>query len=663
VDKQFSGSPVGGPGSALYTCPTFSECRLAARAVRDAPHWREVRSVARPRAVSGIIREYLPLSAMLYVAGREGRLVWRSVDEFVLLQPPAYHAREWALSPLGRTWLGRVNRQRSLLTFAAIPMLLLLLALPSVFIPHVGILLVVSLGLAAMSSVAVHFIFGLIYQTYCLAIRMGLPLGRPDPAHEDDAKSHHWTATLLHSRDPGHVDALLKEALARAAEISARVFKPDSADGTLVLMSFRRAVTTPDARRAISLSTNAATGPVEDPIYVISEGSHFEPPRPEAKKPIAFMPAFLAVIPIYIVVTARVVADTEQKQCHTTALCAHRPRTWLAAASWLTNYMLWRPTDLTPATFQARTLGDTARLLPPTFACCIVVALTSQLRYQQNRRNLRYSDIKKDIEARMRILILVALEVERDAVINAVSEVNGGAAVKVDAVAGSAVFQLGRVGSADILLAQSEQGTVSPGAMTLTAHALIKELSPDWIFLTGICFGLWSRLQDGGEQEIGDVVVSTHVRTVDHKKVTDDDGGRSRTISRSERVPASVTLLSAARAATYQWTRSRVFFGTVLSSNTLVHDTRLREALRVSDEEASAGEMELAGLYAAAFKSHDEWIMVKGISDWGMGGMTDDARLRAATAAAQFVVRVITAGALPSRTGPRTGSHWGAADQ
>jgi nucleoside phosphorylase len=182
--------------------------------------------------------------------------------------------------------------------------------------------------------------------------------------------------------------------------------------------------------------------------------------------------------------------------------------------------------------------------------------------------------------------------------------------------------------------------------MMLTAERLIPVVRPDYVILAGICFGLWSRRHDNGTQELGDVVVSEYVQNVDHRKVTDEDGNE-RIIWRGERVQASTPLLLALKAATHGWTGRPVHFGTVLSGSTLVSSATLRAELRREFEESSAGEMELTGVYVATAGRRSGWIMVKGISDWGTGELTDDTRRTASEAAAAFIVQALTFGTLP----------------
>jgi nucleoside phosphorylase len=97
------------------------------------------------------------------------------------------------------------------------------------------------------------------------------------------------------------------------------------------------------------------------------------------------------------------------------------------------------------------------------------------------------------------------------------------------------------------------------------------------------------------------------------------------------------------------WTGSRVHFGTVLSTNTLVNSRQLVDKLREEFPDAIAGEMEAAGVYeAATMDSKPDWIMVKAISDWGFG-KTSEFQALAAQNAAEFVIHVIASGALRRR--------------
>jgi nucleoside phosphorylase len=63
----------------------------------------------------------------------------------------------------------------------------------------------------------------------------------------------------------------------------------------------------------------------------------------------------------------------------------------------------------------------------------------------------------------------------------------------------------------------------------------------------------------------------------------------------------------------------KVHFGLMLSGEKLADNINFREQLRQLEPEAIGGEMEGAGLYAAAERNHVDWIVIKAISDWADG--------------------------------------------
>jgi nucleoside phosphorylase len=135
-------------------------------------------------------------------------------------------------------------------------------------------------------------------------------------------------------------------------------------------------------------------------------------------------------------------------------------------------------------------------------------------------------------------------------------------------------------------------------------------------------------------------VVSTQLLPVDHRKVTVGPDGARRDILRAPRPEASISLRSHAEVLTRTWTGPAVHRGIVVSMDTLLDNQEERDRLKQLAEEAVGGEMELAGVYDAAVATKTDWLMVKGISDWGVGKNGDHQR-RAARNAADFVVRLI----------------------
>ena len=118
---------------------------------------------------------------------------------------------------------------------------------------------------------------------------------------------------------------------------------------------------------------------------------------------------------------------------------------------------------------------------------------------------------------------------------------------------------------------------------------------------------------------------------------------------RGDRVTATPRLLDRFEAGTVDWEGAKVHSGLVMSGDKLVDSPSLKEELLSHEPEAIGGEMEAAGLYAASYKGKVDWIMAKGICDWGEGKNhphKDRDQALAARNAAEFVLHVIRKGGL-----------------
>jgi nucleoside phosphorylase len=82
----------------------------------------------------------------------------------------------------------------------------------------------------------------------------------------------------------------------------------------------------------------------------------------------------------------------------------------------------------------------------------------------------------------------------------------------------------------------------------------------------------------------------------------------------------------------------------------LVDSVSLRQALKARYPDAEGGEMEGAGVYASSVRVGTEWIVVKGICDWGWNKKWDAQELAAANAAT-LVLDLIAARAFAPRPG------------
>src|SRR5262249_52201311 len=154
-----------------------------------------------------------------------------------------------------------------------------------------------------------------------------------------------------------------------------------------------------------------------------------------------------------------------------------------------------------------------------------------------------------------RVLILVVTPGERDAVIAAVRRRVGRDPV-IDHTGERVGYALGSVSGTELVLVQAaEQGTLTAAGMLSTAKDAIAHCRPDYVILTGICYGL--RPDEG--QQLGDIVVARRVHNIDHRKVTD-----RYVIRRGVNVGCSPGLLDRFQAGAAAWSGPRVQVGTVL---------------------------------------------------------------------------------------------------
>jgi nucleoside phosphorylase len=162
--------------------------------------------------------------------------------------------------------------------------------------------------------------------------------------------------------------------------------------------------------------------------------------------------------------------------------------------------------------------------------------------------------------------------------------------------------------------------------------------------MVGIAFGL-----KPDKQKIGDILVSRQICCYDLQRVTELTPGEITNTPRGDRVTSAPRLLDRFEAGTVGWEGGKVRFGLVLSGDKLVDSATLKANLLALEPEAIGGEMEAAGVYAAAYKGKVDWIMVKAICDWGEAKNTpnkDEDQARAARNAAEFVFQVIREGGL-----------------
>jgi nucleoside phosphorylase len=167
------------------------------------------------------------------------------------------------------------------------------------------------------------------------------------------------------------------------------------------------------------------------------------------------------------------------------------------------------------------------------------------------------------------------------------------------------------------------------GAIIMGTNA-IDDLRPQFVISVGICFGL-----DESKQRLGEIVVSEMIHDYEKKRVS-----QLRPEDRGPKREVGSTLLSRARAQRAIWDGASVHVGAVASGEKLVDDQEFREELKKLQPKPIAGDMEAWGLSAACHAAIVEFLMVKGICDWGFNKRKSKQKL-AARNACEFTLKAL----------------------
>jgi nucleoside phosphorylase len=172
---------------------------------------------------------------------------------------------------------------------------------------------------------------------------------------------------------------------------------------------------------------------------------------------------------------------------------------------------------------------------------------------------------------------------------------------------------LGTYGGCHIVHTVCEMGAGGIGASQQRTREAIEHWSARAIIAVGIAFGL-----DETKQSSGDVLVSTQIQ--DYELARMNESGML--TPRGDKPSSADILRNRFRQTDAKEMRlangwPKVRFGLILSGQKLLDNLDYREALKALFTEAIGGEMEGVGLYVSASASKVDWIVVKGICDWG----------------------------------------------
>lgn len=264
--------------------------------------------------------------------------------------------------------------------------------------------------------------------------------------------------------------------------------------------------------------------------------------------------------------------------------------------------------------------------VPPDDPVCVVAEPTSSESYTPDTfedSSWEAIDTILPVDA----LLMTAVKVELQAVRSQLRPLAGRARV-LRVPWKESTYYLGTIGSYSCAVVMSDAGSVGRQGAALTLHDAILRLQPSFSLAVGIAFG-----RDPTKHAIGDVLISTTVIPYEPARV--QAGGD---IPRAPHPEAGMVLLNRLRTMdSEQNFGAALHFGPLVSGEKLVDDAEFKARLFETYPVAIGGEMEAAGIYAAAARNRLEWVVVKAICDWG-DGTKDKAHQQTAASNACSVV-------------------------
>lgn len=324
--------------------PSYADCRRASRSVRRAGNWPTARTVIRPRGQSWLFRSRPPLAVLLHRAAVEGRLVWRSPDELILLDPPTASRRAY--------WL---DRFWDYLLFFVPVMVSWGVALAAR--PWLPLTVALSLVLAGVAWIALLMTAGVTAEF----VSVGRSLMHSRSSDEDDSRfarlaKNQWSIGLCHISEPARVATAITDAVSVAdTDVLCRT----------------EVITTADAAEMVAAGPGVRRLTPDSNVLVLPRGPRPRLTIPSGRAHLGSMLLWpLAAIVVVVAVGAQQVAAAERAGC-IGGNCPDRPTTYWEAVYWLLNRLSGGdPNGLGAVTFQGRTLG-----LLTTLASAVLIGI------------------------------------------------------------------------------------------------------------------------------------------------------------------------------------------------------------------------------------------------------------------------------------------------
>ncbi|AIF52882.1 hypothetical protein [Pelosinus sp. UFO1] len=229
---------------------------------------------------------------------------------------------------------------------------------------------------------------------------------------------------------------------------------------------------------------------------------------------------------------------------------------------------------------------------------------------------------------KIKLLLVTATEIETKTLRTYLNPLQGHDAI-LEGTIDDITYRLGKFGEYNAVHFQCAMGTVGRDSSLLSTYIAIKFWEPTIVLMVGIAFG-----GNPHKMQLGDVLVSEMISPYEPARVGET------IIPRGPSSLAGSILLNHFRnmidweypISSAKLSEKRI--GEILSGEKLVDNLDFKNQLLTLFPNAIGGEMEGAGIYAAATRAKvSEWILVKGICDWGDGTKTKEYQPLAADAA------------------------------
>lgn len=202
-----------------------------------------------------------------------------------------------------------------------------------------------------------------------------------------------------------------------------------------------------------------------------------------------------------------------------------------------------------------------------------------------------------------KMLLVVATPLELEVLINKLNAVG-----EVKKTVSSISYFAATIGKTQTYVVKSQMGQGGPGGAILTIEEAIRVLNPDFVIMGGIAWG-----GNKEKQCIGDLLISSQVWDYDIERKNPD----GTTTYRGSISPASPYLVQMFEVVCATISSYRTRIGLIASGSDLYDNKNLVDELKAVHSELIGGDMESAGMASVCTRKKVDWIMAKGICDWG----------------------------------------------